>query len=381
MASRHNVADGVKPSWVQSMLLLNFRDFLTATNHDADFDASRSSQIYNRFQALSSLYAVVGFLWLFADYYSIPADRFRDIAVIRILMVISFIALAFWHYRPKNLQMARIRLGLLTLVPTVFFVSSSLAIHGATAEAAQLVYSFYPFVIVAQLAIFPLTLIEGLVLAIPAFVGIFIVGFVSDELSSISFFGNLVLALLLMFLATWAEVSQLRMLVRLYRQATRDPLTGMFNRRLLMERVKEEEARFSRSGASLSIMIIDLDKFKRVNDNYGHLAGDKVLVRFAEVAKNAIRTEDIVGRYGGEEFMVVLPNTTLAKAEDVAERIRKACEPEIILTDDNREVTFRVSIGVSQLQLGETGSNALERADTALYLAKETGRNRVEVAK
>ena len=69
------------------------------------------------------------------------------------------------------------------------------------------------------------------------------------------------------------------------------------------------------------------------------------------------------------------------KAEDVAERIRKACEPEIILTDDNKEVIFRVSIGVSQLQLGETGSNALERADTALYLAKETGRNRVEVAK
>lgn len=381
MNSRHKSAGVDRPRWIQSLLFLNFRDFITATNHDNDFHASRSVQIYNRLQAISAIYAVVGFLWLLIDFQTIPDDNFFVLAAIRIVMVICFVSLALWHFRHQSLLYARIRLFLLTLVPSIFFVTSSIAIHGIDAEAAQLVYSFYPFVIVAQLAIFPLTMVEGLILAIPAFIGIYIVGFIIGDLSSIEMMGSLVLTLLLTFLATWAEVSQLRMLVRLYRQATRDPLTGMFNRRLLMERLKEEESRFGRSGAHLSIMIMDLDKFKRVNDNYGHLIGDQVLTRFAAIVKKAVRTEDIVGRYGGEEFMVVLPNTSLVRAGEVAERIRNVCEHEYVLLVNGTQVTFSVSIGVSQLQMGESGTNALERADTALYLAKETGRNRVEVAR
>ena len=380
MIERHKTPEASMPGWINSLIRLNFRDFVTAEYHNEDFNVSRSTQIFNRLQAIASIYAIVGVLWLFIDYQTIPQELFLDLAAIRLLMVAGMITLAVWHGAHKNLFMARVRLALLVIVPTLFFVSSSLVLAGHTAEVAQMVYSFYPFVIVSQLAIFPLTLLEGILLVIPAYGGILLIGIVTGSAASGLLLGDMVLFLLLAFLAIWAEVLQLRMLVGLYRQATRDPLTGMFNRRLLMERVKEEEARFARSGKTLSFMMIDLDKFKRVNDNYGYQVGDKVLEQFAKIARKLVRAGDVIGRYGGEEFMVVLPDTSQKMAGEVAERIRNASEKMPVYTDAGEKVSFTVSIGVSQLNLGESGTNALERADVALNRAKESGRNSVELS-
>lgn len=380
MIERYKTPEGSMPGWINSLIRLNFRDFLTAEYHDEDFNVSRSTQIFNRLQAIASIYAIVGVLWLFIDYQTIPQELFLDLAAIRLLMVAGMITLAVWHGDHKNLLMARVRLALLVIVPTLFFVSSSLVLAGHTAEVAQMVYSFYPFVIVSQLAIFPLTLLEGILLVIPAFGGILLIGIVTGTAASVLLLGDMVLFLLLAFLAIWAQVSQLRMLVGLYRQATRDPLTGMFNRRLLMERVKEEEARFARSGKELSFMMIDLDKFKRINDNHGYQVGDKVLEQFAKNARKLVRAGDVIGRYGGEEFMVVLPDTSQKMAGEVAERIRNASAKMPVYTDAGEKVSFTVSIGVSQLKLGESGTNALERADVALNRAKESGRNSVELS-
>ncbi len=160
-------------------------------------------------------------------------------------------------------------------------------------------------------------------------------------------------------------------------QSLRDPLTGCFNRLAYEERVRAEEARWRRYGSPLSIIVVDVDRFKSINDRFGHRAGDKVLKAIARIADSQIREVDFFGRYGGEEFVVLLPETPLAAAVKVAEKIRRSVEAFRFHTR-GKPVPVTVSCGVAQFRPGDTASSAFERADQALYRAKEAGRNRVE---
>ena len=160
------------------------------------------------------------------------------------------------------------------------------------------------------------------------------------------------------------------------RLATTDPLTGVFNRRTFIELAARELARSRRDGTPLSLMILDLDHFKQVNDTYGHLVGDEVLVAFANLVKDCARGGDLVVRYGGEEFCVLLPATPLAAALALAERIRIATAT-VALTA--RPIKVTVSIGVTAYSGGidATLESLLARADEALDRAKHEGRDRV----
>jgi len=158
-----------------------------------------------------------------------------------------------------------------------------------------------------------------------------------------------------------------------------DGLTGVANRRFLMEQLKQELDRAERYHTSLSVIMMDLDKFKSFNDSYGHLKGDELLRTFCGMVKSAVRSTDIAGRYGGEEFCIVLPSTSIKGALVIAERIRKSAEElKIPLDGDQPPVGRTVSIGVSEFTAGETVEKLLSGADAALYRAKEGGRNRVE---
>jgi len=154
--------------------------------------------------------------------------------------------------------------------------------------------------------------------------------------------------------------------------ATTDPLTGLANRRRLQADLCREIARADRSGEPLAVTIIDLDHFKRYNDEHGHLEGDLLLSAFGRFLNAEVRTMDTVGRYGGEEFLLILGNTTASEADSAAGRLMRAWGA------DGRGTTF--SAGVAQWQRGETPDDLLERADTALYAAKHAGRDRVEVS-
>jgi diguanylate cyclase (GGDEF)-like protein len=160
------------------------------------------------------------------------------------------------------------------------------------------------------------------------------------------------------------------------RLATTDPLTGVFNRRTFIELADQELARSRRSGTPLSLMILDLDHFKRVNDTYGHLAGDQVLIAFTQLIKDCVRRGDLVVRYGGEEFCVLLPGSTLAASTALAERIRTACAANA-LTERSFKVTVSIGVTAYAGDTGTTLADLLARADEALYLAKDEGRNRV----
>jgi len=156
-----------------------------------------------------------------------------------------------------------------------------------------------------------------------------------------------------------------------------DSLTGLFNRKQLMDLFDLELSRTLRYGTHFSVLIADIDHFKRINDTYGHLAGDAVLRRVADTLRQTVRECDHVGRYGGEEFLVILPNTESDKAMDVARRIRYEIS-QIRFHNDGNELSLTISVGLSQCtDADDSAETVLSRADAALYQAKEGGRNRV----
>ncbi len=167
---------------------------------------------------------------------------------------------------------------------------------------------------------------------------------------------------------------------RLAKEANTDALTGCANRRHFLERANQEFARSLRYGGTLSLLMLDLDHFKSVNDLHGHHVGDLTLQRFVAVCQEAIREEDLLGRLGGEEFAILLPETEREKAVDAAERIRTAVEGSGVPIGEG-VLHITASIGVATLDKEDVGiETMLGRADEALYLAKNRGRNRVEAS-
>jgi len=157
----------------------------------------------------------------------------------------------------------------------------------------------------------------------------------------------------------------------------KDQLTGLYNRTAINELFKAEIERSRRYNQSLAAIMMDIDHFKRVNDRYGHESGDKVLAKIGSILVSNLRTPDAVGRWGGEEFLIIAPGDDLAAAAQLAERMRKYVE-EITVAGIPEQIT--ASFGVAQLQPEQSQDQLLFMADKALYEAKNTGRNRVSVA-
>lgn len=168
-----------------------------------------------------------------------------------------------------------------------------------------------------------------------------------------------------------------QMLEKLKKLAITDGLTKLYNSRYFYKQLDLEVDRLKRYNHALSLLLIDIDHFKHYNDSYGHLEGDKVLIRLGQIIKACLRRMDTAHRYGGEEFTVILPETGSEEAAVVADRIRSAIESEVFHPAPNLEITITVSIGVTEYKTDERISAFVQRADKAMYLSKDQGRNRV----
>jgi diguanylate cyclase (GGDEF)-like protein len=178
--------------------------------------------------------------------------------------------------------------------------------------------------------------------------------------------------------------SHLQRLAELRELALRDGLTRCYNNKYFKRRLEQELSRAGRHHNTLTVAMIDIDHFKRINDSYGHPAGDAVLARLASILNASVRSHDVVARYGGEEFGIILIEAAAVEAGVVANRLRERIQLHRFevpaVNGDPLTVSCTVSIGLASFQKGDTAASVLQRADTALYEAKNAGRNRVEVA-
>ena len=172
-----------------------------------------------------------------------------------------------------------------------------------------------------------------------------------------------------------AEIEQLQ--AELREQALRDPLTGLHNRRYLSETLQREIEKSKREKKALSIIVSDIDHFKMINDVYGHQAGDKFLVEIGTLMKDNARSSDIICRYGGEEFLMVMPGTSLESAVKRAEEILHKCT-NIIIAHEGQALKVAMSLGVATYpDHGQEAEEIIFKADKALYKSKKNGRNQV----
>jgi len=196
---------------------------------------------------------------------------------------------------------------------------------------------------------------------------------------SLTRFGEGSQAIYVGFLTDLSEIKEIQK--KLLHDANHDFLTGLYNRRFFEEQLSIEIKRCLRSSSPLALIMLDIDRFKRINDTYGHLSGDHVLALLASELSSQSRKGDVVARYGGEEFIILLANTPLDKAEQIAERLRAQIE-KLELNEEDNTITFTVSLGIACLDHSAPRAlpeRLIGQADKAMYEAKESGRNCVKV--
>lgn len=371
----------VTPGLIEWLKQTNFSDLTSSEMHSRDFNGSRAEFIYMRVRLLAFVFALLAIIWIPVDILIVPEESIFAILILRIIYSGLFLFLGMLVSNAQKLHVAQLRLMAFVLIPCVFYVCSRFILSSDTGtEGALIGYSFLPYLTVVLLAIFPLTLIEGISYASLVGITFFISEVYFDGALTLSSFGNIWLLTLLAGIAIWAQLAQLQMLLRLYREASRDPLTGLVNRRVLNKWLDIEIARARQQGRPLSVLLFDLDFFKRVNDTYGHLTGDKVLQTFSRLLKRDLSNYNLIGRYGGEEFIAVLTGKDASAAIKIAERIRENCHSVETRGTDGCIVSFTVSTGVTELCDTDTTETLIHRVDKGLYKAKMNGRDTVMLA-
>jgi diguanylate cyclase (GGDEF)-like protein len=361
-------------------------DVLSVSRHSRYFNQTRSHHIFQRVRLITLLLAVLQTAWVLVDQLLLPAAVQNPIAAGRVASSVALIALLAWYGQPYNLKFSLARLALLILILSGFQTYSQVVLLQAGYEHAVAGYQFFPFMIVAMQAIFPLTIVEVIVITATVTLIELATQVVAGQFGGVAEINDLWLLLVLAVIAGWASVNQLSMLLGLYRQATRDALTGLANRRQVMEHLEGDVDLCRRERRPLSVLLFDLDKFKSFNDNHGHAAGDIVLKQFAKILRQQTQPKgksgqgNLAGRFGGEEFLVILPGAGPDAAAEMAEQIGAACHLSPVRIPSGEQVGFTTSIGVATLADGETPSDLLRRADEALYEAKAQGRDRYVVA-
>jgi len=369
------------PKLMEWLRRISLSDLISSEMHSRDFNGSRAEYIYMRIRLLALVFAILSILWIPIDALIVPDDALGSILALRIAYSILFLILGISTTGAQNLHFARLRISTFVLIPCFFYIGSRIVLNDdVNMQAALVGYSFLPYLTVVLLAIFPLTLNEGI--SYSSIVGITFFGceiYFSSTLS-ISTLIDIWLLTLLAGIAVWAQLAQLHMLLRLYREASRDPLTGLVNRRVLNKWLSLEISRARENNRPLSVLLFDLDFFKSVNDTYGHLTGDRVLQTFSRLLKRDLVNFNLIGRYGGEEFIAVLPDQNETKAMSIAENIRKNCHSVSTRGPNGSTVEFTVSVGITELRNTDTTETLIHRVDKGLYRAKMNGRDTVMLA-
>lgn len=357
---------------------VEFLGLVYPRRHMALMTRRRAVMIVNRVRLLAFLFAVLTPLWSVVDLIVFPYPLWSDLVMIRLATSGLFATLLLYRPNGKLLDAYR-SMALLFAVPTAFYVASYVLLGHyrltGISAAVGTGYAFLPFVLLAGLSIFPLTLVEILLFASPMLIAQLSAGILRwGNLDWPSFAGAFWLLILITGVSTLASMSQLAFMIALVRQAIRDPLTGVFSRSSGEEVLALQFSIVARSGAALCIAFIDLDHFKSINDRYGHEAGDKVLCNMTDLVVRHLRRSDLLIRWGGEEFLLIMPDTDLAQAQSTLMRLMKI---GFGFLPDHSPITASIGIAERSMDHADDWHALVEIADRRMYHAKKNGRARL----
>ncbi|MFH7526589.1 diguanylate cyclase [Aeromonas sp. A5] len=362
--------------------MLKLSEFWSARAHSEDFTRTRMGFMTVRLRLLTCLLIVGLPAWALVDWLTLSRAHFEQLLQARIFCALALSPLIPLSYFINfRLQRMKLALGYLMVVMMLF---SLVSLHSfGTEQQLQVGYVVFPYLLITLFAIFPIPLLRGLQLAgvvlLTMVLGRWLL--VGQTLWSQATLNQVWVLSLFAMASCWVQCGQLSMLLRLYRESTTDELTGMMNRRLLLKQLEQARARLLTRQKPFAVLLLDLDRFKRINDIYGHLAGDAVLKEVATTLDEQLESGMVLGRYGGEEFAILLRNCgDPSEAARIAERLRVSVEARLVkspTSDELLEVT--VSIGIAMARGGESIDALINRADECLYQAKMAGRNCVVV--
>ena len=362
----------IKITWSQ------FIDLLVPFRHSTHIRRHAASVTISRVQLVAALFAVLVPLCAVLDWFVFPFPQWAQMTGMRVASAMVFVALAWpWESSKSRLQADAILMALL-LVPPLFYVMSINIIAGLelteSGRLAAKLYALMPNIVLAGLAIFPLTALEVLVFSLPAFIFAIIGYYMNGEpLSLVQHGPELWLMVLVMGVAMFSGMSQLHYMAALVNRAMVDPLTGAYTRRSGGETLDLLFRLAALQNAPLSVAFFDLDKFKSINDTYGHDEGDKALRALADNLKEGLRKGDVLVRWGGEEFVAILNNTDAKGARIVVERLREA---GFGLRPDGKPMTASIGVAERGADNAKDWPDLIEAADQRMYHAKKTGRDR-----
>ncbi|WP_373184525.1 diguanylate cyclase [Halopseudomonas sp.] len=352
---------------------------LVPNRHSVLLTQRRSTMIVNRVRLFAFLFAVLTPLWSVIDLMVFPLPLWLGLAACRILVCAAFIWLLLMYQPRGSLLDAYRAVAILFAIPTAFYiVSHTILGHYQLSSLSAAVgagYAFLPFVLMAGLAIFPLALLENAVMVVILLLAQACAGALSwTVLNWPSFAGALWLLMLIGAVSSLAGMSQLAFMIALVRQAIRDPLTGVFSRGSGEEILKLQWENAQRQNSTLAIAFIDLDHFKSLNDTYGHEAGDRALIEASRILQSALRGSDTLVRWGGEEFLLLMPGTSLSQAATALERV---LQTGLGVRPDGSALTASIGLGERRQDAAANYRSLLEQADQRMYRAKAAGRNQL----
>jgi len=339
----------------------------------------RAEMILLRVRVIASLFAILTALWIAVDAFMLPWPAWGELAAGRVLASAAFALLAISCRKSGSMGRTYVALVMLYLIPTVFFIFSYLVMQktelNEMSSTIAGIYAFLPFVMVAGLGMFPLTAIEGLAFALPVLAAEFAASALGLDILNLShLIGTIWLSGMIAAVATMSGMSQLGFMIALVRQAVRDPLTNCFSRLSGEELLEIQFIIASRSNTPLSVAFVDLDNFKSINDNFGHDAGDQALISATTSLRGALRTGDMLVRWGGEEFILILPSTYYDEAVKVLERVR---EQGLGKRPDGKPMTASIGLAERTRDSLDDWRRLIEIADQRMYAAKQSGKDRI----
>lgn len=377
--SLHDIWHHAWSSVLVEMSEQEIRWLLYARNHISLLEKRRTTMIVSRVRLVAALFAVLTPLWIVVDIAAFPREVWLPLVLARIAATIAFGLVTLLAVRMCTMADAYRVLAMLFAVPTAFFLFSyqhmaQFQLHGIQ-QAFSTGYAFLPFVMLAGLSVFPLTLLENIAFISPLLIMQIIAGVMRlPVLDWPTFAASFWLMLLIAGVSVLAGLSQLAFIIVLVREAIRDHMTGCFSRQSGEELLELQFILSRRSGSPLVVAFIDLDHFKQVNDRFGHEAGDAVLIGVAAAIHGQLRLGDMLIRWGGEEFVLILPNTTPAMARVALTRARGE---GLGMRPDGTPITASIGIAERIHDATDDWRQLIEKADARMYEAKQGGRDRI----